>query len=167
MDKIPVNPTNAQEVFNRGPQVDYVKNCETQQCCTLCEEYWYHALDVTTDACGENGGNGGNGGDGGVAGILKLIPWKTRNSDIVIINTRLRSNGGSPGAGGVQTSGVQCNRHFTGYFKYWPTFAVCDGPYCEVVQTQQAYGGYGYTNNDIDCPGIHGINGKPGVNWEP
>ena len=168
LDKIPVNPANAPEVYSRGSQVDYVNDCVTDQCCTLCLEYWYHALDINTDACGGSGGNGGNGGDGGAAGSLKLIPWKTVNSNIEIINTRLRSNGGSLGSGGVQASGVKCNRHFTSYYYYGPSTAVCYGHiYCEVVFYQEGYGGYGYTNNDIDCPGVQGLNGQPGVNWEP
>ena len=171
LDKIPMNPTNAQDVYNQSPQVNYVSNCLTYcyiGSCELCEEYWYHALDITTNACGGNGGNGGNGGDGGAAGSLTLIAWKTMNSNVEIINTRLRSNGGSSGSGGVQASGLICNRHFTGFRRRWFTPGchgygnfICGPTYYE------AFGGYGYTNNDIDCPGLYGANGIPGNNWEP
>ena len=54
LDKIPANPANGQEVYNRGPQVNYDKHCD-KHCghhCECCDEYWYHALDITTDACG-------------------------------------------------------------------------------------------------------------------
>ena len=84
MDRIPVNPANAPEVYSRGSQVDYVSDCVTDHCCTLCLEYWYHALDITTDACGGSGGNGGNGGDAGAAGSLSLIAWKTINPNIIL-----------------------------------------------------------------------------------
>ena len=172
LDKIPMNPTNAQDVYNQSPQVNYVSHCLTYcyiGSCELCEEYWYHALDITTNACGGNGGNGGNGGDGGAAGSLTLIAWKTMNSNVEIINTRLRSNGGSSGTGGVQASGLKCNRHFKGYMRYWPS-NVCSGAICRhCVNTQyhEEFGNYGYTNNDKDCPGLHGVNGIPGNNWEP
>ena len=93
MDRIPVNPANAPEVYSRGSQVDYVSDCVTDHCCTLCLEYWYHALDITTDACGGSGGNGGNGGDAGAAGSLSLIAWKTMNSNIEVINGKIDLNG--------------------------------------------------------------------------
>ena len=69
LDKIPPNPSNAQEVYDMGTQADYTKSCWpcciTCNCCDMCghhcsccDEYWYHALDIITDACGGNGGNG-------------------------------------------------------------------------------------------------------------
>ena len=118
----------------------------------------------TTDACGGNGGNGGNGAE---AGSLKLL--STSNASIMVINTRVRSNGGSSGTGGVQASGLKCNRHFKGYMRYWPS-NVCSGAICRhCVNTQyhEEFGNYGYTNNDKDCPGLHGVNGISGNNWEP
>ena len=172
LDKIPENPGNAQDVYNRGPQVDYDKECYRfcgyHQCgCELCQEFFHHVLDITTDACGGNGGNGGNGADGAAAGSLKLL--STSNASIMVINTRVRSNGGSSGTGGVQAVGLKCNRHFTGYMRYWPS-NDCSGGFCRhCVNTQyhEEFGNYGYTNNDKDCPGLHGVNGIPGNNWEP
>ena len=173
LDKIPVNPSNAQAVYTRGPQVDYVKNCYRfcgyhDAGCDLCEEYSYHVLDIMTNACGGNGGNGGNGGDGGAAGNIIIIQWDKNDSNIEVENTRIKSNGGSLGSGGVQASGLKCNRHFTGHRRYWPS-SDCSGPYlsCGDVQYHETFDGYEYSNNDKDCPGLHGVNGIPGNNWEP
>ena len=166
LDKIPANPANGKEVYDRGPQVDYHKSC-SKHCgghCNCCDEYWYHALDITTDACGGNGGNGGDGGDGGAAGILTL----SGTSNIEAINTRLKSTGGSPGSGGVEASGLRCNRHFTGWRRYWesPGCHGFGGLSCGPKYHEQ-FGGYGYTNNDQECPGKPGSNGHSGTNWEP
>ena len=169
MHKIPPNPSNGQEVYNWGAQVDYTTS--KAYCCWYCycsDEYWYRVFDITTNACGGNGGNGGNGGDGGGAGSLTLISWRTGDSSIEVVNTRIKSNGGSPGSGGVQASGVHCNRHFTGYRRYWTTPACHGyGNYICETRAHETYGGYGYTNNDQDCPGLHGVKGTPGINWEP
>ena len=166
LDKIPANPANAQQVYQRGPQVDYTKHC-SNHCgghCNACDEYWYHALDITTDACGGNGGNGGDGGDGGAAGTLDISGLPTLEA----INTLLKSTGGSPGSGGVEASGIKCNRHFTGWRRYWEDAGChgfgglsCGPSYHEL------YGGYGYTNNDQQCPGSPGVPGTPGSDWSP
>ena len=160
LDKIPVNPANAQDVYNRGQQVDYSGELCSGIFLCHCDQYWYHALDITTNACGENGGNGGNGGAGAPAGSLILA----EDSDIKAVNTRLKSTGGSPGSGGIGASGIKCSRHFTGYRHYHhvrvcPTKVSNSGDYEE-------FGGYGYTNNDQDCPGLSGVLGIPGINWE-
>ena len=166
LDKIPANPANGNEVYNRGPQVDYTRSC-SKHCgghCHCCDEYWYHALDITTDACGGNGGDGGNGGAGAPAGNLIL----TGGSNIEPVNTRLKSTGGSPGSGGVEASGLKCNRHFTGYRRYWesPGCHGFGGLSCG-PSYHEAFGGYSYSNQDQECPGHPGVHGNPGINWEP
>ena len=128
--------------------------------CSCCDEYWYHALDIITDACGGNGGNGGNGGAGAPAGSLTT----TGDFNIEVVNTKLKSTGGSPGPGGVEASGLRCKRHFTGYRRFWAS-PICSG-FCP-LQYQEAFGGYSYSNNDQECPGIPGANGTPGLNWKP
>ena len=105
-----------------------------------------------------------DGGNGGPAGILSI----SGTSELEAINNRLESSGGAPGIGGVEASGLICNRHFTGYRRYWES-AGCHGPFGLVCgpSYHEAFGGYGYTNNDQDCPGNPGVAGQPGTNWEP
>ena len=170
LDKIPANPNNEKEVCSRGPQVDYSRSC-SHHCgghCNCCDEYWYHVFDITTDACGGNGGNGGSGGDGGSAGSLRLYPWRTWDASIEVFNMGIRSLGGLPGSGAVEASGIKCNRHFTGYRRYWesPGCHGFGGLSCG-PEYHEAFGGYSYSNNDQDCPGQPGVTGSPGINWEP
>jgi len=92
----------------------------------------------------------------------------TGNSNIEAVNTRLKSTGGSPGSGGVEASGLRCNRHFTGYRRYWesPGCHGFGGLSCG-PEYHEAFGGYGYTNHDQECPGTAGVIGSSGINWEP
>ena len=108
---------------------------------------------------GCNGGNGGSGGDGAAAGSLILAG----SPNIEAINHRLKANGGSPGSGGVEASGIRCRRHFTGYRRFYK-LCSCSCRFCD---GHEEFGGYGYTNNDEDCPGHTGLNGNPGMNWDP
>ena len=165
LDQIPPNPVNAKEVYHRGPQVDNKKSC-SRHCgeqCKTCDEYWYHTLSITTDACGGHGGKGGDGGNGGSAGILNIFGI----SNIEIVNARRKSKGGASGSGGAGASGIKCNRHFTGY-RLMHESAGCHGFLglkCD-PSLEERFEGYGYTNNDQECPGEPGAFGYPGKDWE-
>ena len=169
LDKIPANPANDKAVYDRGipdPSNPYHKECH-HHCgghCNCCDEHWYHILDITTEACGGNGGNGGNGGAGGAAGKLTV----DSAAGLVAINTQLDSAGGAPGVGAVGASGLRCNRHFTGFRRYWesPGCHGFGGLSCG-PKYHEEFGGYSYSNNDIECPGQPGINGQPGAPWKP